>query len=257
MSQATLYEIRDAAAWITLNQPERRNALSDEVVCGLRDGVERALADRAVRAVVITGSGQAFCAGADLKAGGVAAEEGAEQPFARLLDLIWNAPKPVIGRINGHAFGGGIGLVAACDLTVAADTARFSFSEVRVGVVPAMISVVVLPKIGIHNAMWLFLTAERFSAQQARDYGLIHRVVAAGDLDAAVADIIGLVRLGGPNAISEAKRLIRTVPALSMAEAFRHTSALIGRLFASDEAREGMQAFLQKRRPGWAPNDAG
>jgi methylglutaconyl-CoA hydratase len=251
MSEATLYEVRRDVAWVTLNQPERRNALSDDVVVGLLGHLRAAIADARVRAIVVTGAGTAFCAGADLKSGGVAAAEG-ENPFVTVMKTIWEAPKPVIGRINGHAFGGGVGLAAACDLTIAADTAMFSFSEVRVGVIPAMISVVVIPKLGIQNTMWLFLTGERFAAPRAVDLGLIHRAVPATELDAAVDDVAGMIRLGGPNAIREAKQLVRRVPALSMDEGFRYTAKKIGELFASDEAGEGMQAFVGKRKPRWA-----
>src|SRR2546428_279581 len=144
MNAATLYDIRRDAAWITLNQPEKRNALSDELVIGLRDHLRTALADDRVRVIVLTGAGGAVCAGADLKSGGVRGTDAAvENPFVTVLKTIWESPKPIIGRINGHAFGGGVGLTAACDLTIAADSALFSFSEVRVGVIPAMISVVV------------------------------------------------------------------------------------------------------------------
>ena len=251
MSEATLYELRRDVAWITLNQPEKRNALTDEIVAGLLGHLTTAIHDPRVRAIVITGAGTAFCAGADLKSGGVAAGAG-ENPFVTVMKTIWEAPKPVIARINGHAFGGGVGLAAACDLTVAADTAMFSFSEVRVGVIPAMISVVVIPKLGIQNAMWLFLTGERFSARRAIELGLVHRAVPASELDAAVEEIIGLVRLGGPNAIREAKQLVRRIPTLSMDEGFRYTAKKIGELFASEEAAEGMQAFLEKRKPRWA-----
>jgi len=251
MSEATLYELRGDIAWITLNQPEKRNALTDEIVAGLLGHLTTAIHDPRVRAIVITGAGTAFCAGADLKSGGVAAGAG-ENPFVTVMKTIWEAPKPVIARINGHAFGGGVGLAAACDLTVAADTAMFSFSEVRVGVIPAMISVVVIPKLGIQNAMWLFLTGERFSARRAIELGLVHRAVPASELDAAVEEIIGLVRLGGPNAIREAKQLVRRIPTLSMDEGFRYTAKKIGELFASEEAAEGMQAFLEKRKPRWA-----
>ena len=251
MSEATLYELRGDIAWITLNQPEKRNALTDEIVAGLLGHLTTAIHDPRVRAIVITGAGTAFCAGADLKSGGVAAGAG-ENPFVTVMKTIWEAPKPVIARINGHAFGGGVGLAAACDLTVAADTAMFSFSEVRVGVIPAMISVVVIPKLGIQNAMWLFLTGERFSASRAIELGLVHRAVPASELDAAVEEIIGLVRLGGPNAIREAKQLVRRIPTLSMDEGFRYTAKKIGELFASEEAAEGMQAFLEKRKPRWA-----
>jgi methylglutaconyl-CoA hydratase len=251
MTSPILYEVRGPAAWITLNRPEKRNALSDDLVEALLADLRRALADDAVRVIVLTGNGPAFCAGADLKSGGVGASAG-EPPFVTVLKTIWGAPKPVIGRINGHAFGGGVGLVAACDLTIAADTAQFSFSEVRVGVIPAMISVVVLPKLGIQNTMWLFLTGERFGGARAVELGLIHRAVPADGLDAAVLDVIGMVRLGGPNAIREAKQLVRRIPALSMDEGFRSTAEKIAQLFASEEAAEGMRAFAEKRKPGWA-----
>ena len=254
MAEATLYDLRRDAAWITLNQPEKRNALSDEIVRGLLVDLQRAIGDERVRAVVITGAGTAFCAGADLKAGGVAGDEaaGGEHPFVTLMKTIWHSPKPIIARINGTAFGGGVGLAAACDLAIAADTVMFSFSEVRVGVIPAMISVVVIPKLGAHHTMWFFLTGERFSAQRAVELGLIHRAVPPADLDASVGDVLAMLRLGGPNAIRLAKQLIRTVPTLPMDEAFAYTSRLIRELFASDEAAEGMRAFLEKRKPKWA-----
>jgi len=251
MSDATLYEVRRDAAWITLNQPDRRNALSDAIVAGLLDRLRTALADDRVRVIVITGAGSAFCAGADLKSGGVAASAG-ENPFVTVMKTIWEAPKPVIGRVNGAAFGGGVGLAAACDLTVAADTCVFSFSEVRVGVIPAMIAVVVIPKLGIQNAMWLFLTGERFAARRAVELGLIHRCVPAAELDQATDTLVSMVRLGGPNAIREAKQLIRRVPELSMDEAYRYAQKKIGELFASAEAAEGMRAFVEKRKPRWA-----
>lgn len=252
-TNAVLYELRRDVAWITLNQPERRNALGAELVDGLREHLGTAIGDARVRIVVLTGAGPAFCAGADLKSGGLAdADAAAEHPFVTVLKTIWGSPKPVIGRINGHAFGGGIGLTAACDLTIAADTARFAFSEVRVGVIPAIISVLCVPKLGIQNAMWLFLTGERFPAARAVEVGLVHRAVPAAGLDAAIEEAIGLVRLGGPSAVSEAKQLVRRVPHLSLDEGFRWTAARSGELFRSGEAAEGMQAFVEKRKPRWA-----
>jgi len=251
MSEATLYDLQRDVAWITLNQPEKRNALTDGIVAGLLDHLRVAISDARVRTIVITGRGTAFCAGADLKSGGLAAGAG-DNPFVTVMKTIWEAPKPVIGRINGHAFGGGVGLAAACDLTIAAEAAMFSFSEVRIGVIPAMISVVVLPKLGIQNTMWLFLTGERFTAHRAAEIGLIHRAVPAGDLDAAVEDVVKMIRLGGPNAIREAKQLVRRIPTLSMDEGFGYTAKKIGELFASEEAAEGMQAFVEKRKPRWA-----
>jgi methylglutaconyl-CoA hydratase len=251
MSDATLYDVRHDVAWITLNQPERRNALSDAVVTGLLGHLRTAIDDTRVRAIVITGTGSAFCAGADLKSGGVRATE-EENPFVTVMKTIWESPKPVIGRINGHAFGGGVGLAAACDITVAAESAMLSFSEVRVGVIPAMISVVVIPKLGIQNTMWLFLTGERFDARRAVDLGLIHRAVPADDLDKTIDEVVGMIRLGGPNAIREAKQLVRRIPELSMDDGFRYTAKKIGELFASAEAAEGMSAFVEKRKPSWA-----
>jgi methylglutaconyl-CoA hydratase len=251
MSEAALYETRGDAAWITLNQPERRNALSDAMVADLLAHLRRAMADAAVRVVVVTGAGPAFCAGADLKAGGIGAASAAENPFVQVMQTIWDAPKPVIGRVNGHAFGGGVGLAAACDLTVAVDSATFAFSEVRVGVIPAMISVVVIPKLGIQNAMWLFLTGERFTADRAVGLGLIHRAVPAASLDAAVEDVIGMIRLGGPTAVREAKQLVRRIPTLSMQDGFEFAATKIAALFASEEAAEGMRAFAEKRKPAW------
>jgi len=253
MATATLYEKRNESAWITLDQPERRNALSDALVGELLAHLDGALGDPEVRLIVLTGNGPAFCAGADLKAGGMrAADEGDEQPFVRLLRTLWNSPKPVLARVNGHAFGGGLGLMAACDLVVASSAAKFSFSEVRIGVVPAMISVVVLPKIGVNEGMWLFLTGERFDAERACEIGLVHRVAAPEELDAAVQRVVDMIRLGGPQAVSAAKRLVRRVPTLSMDEGFRYTADLIGGLFASPEAHEGMRAFTEKRPPAWA-----
>jgi methylglutaconyl-CoA hydratase len=251
MSTPTLYEVRGPAAWITLNRPDNRNALSNDLVEGLLGDLRRALADEAVRIIVLTGNGTVFCAGADLKSGGVSPTAG-EPAFVTVMKTIWDSPKPVLGRINGHAFGGGVGLACVCDLTVAVDTAQFSFSEVRVGVIPAMISVVVLPKLGIHQGMWLFLTGERFAAPRAVDLGLVHRAVPAEALDAAVDEVIGMVRLGGPNAIREAKQLVRRIPKMEMDEAFRFTGEKIAQLFASAEAAEGMLAFAEKRKPKWA-----
>lgn len=250
MSTPTLYEVRGPAAWITLNRPDNRNALSNDLVDGLLADLRQGLADDAVRVIVLTGNGPIFCAGADLKSGGVSATAG-EPPFVTVMKTIWNSPKPVLARVNGSAFGGGVGLAAVCDLSVAVDSAQFSFSEVRVGVIPAMISVVVLPKLGIQQGMWLFLTGERFAAPRAVELGLIHRAVPAEKLDESVDEIVSMVRLGGPIAIREAKQLVRRIPSMSMDEAFRYTGEKIAQLFASPEAAEGMMAFAEKRKPKW------
>jgi len=251
-SAGTRYELRQGAAWITLDRPESRNALSDELVCELAAHLGAAMRDDAVRAVVLTGSGKAFCAGADLKnRGGGAVAAAGRSPFVAILESIWDGPKPVIAAVNGHAFGGGVGLVAACDIAIAVDTALFSFSEVRIGVIPAMISVVVLPKLGANRTMQLFLTGERFDAHRAAAYGLVHEVVAAGQLKDAVDAAVGAICQGGPVAIREAKRLVRTIPTLSTAEAFAFAERKAAEIFASAEAAEGMAAFAAKRKPSW------
>lgn len=253
MADHILYDLRGGAAWVTLNRPEARNALSDPLVLELGAALRQAIDDPAVRLIVLTGAGAAFCAGADLKSGGMKnAGDGEQNPFVGVLTTIWNAPKPVVARVNGHAFGGGVGLVAACDIAIAADGAMFSFSEVRIGVIPAMISVVVIPKLGIQQAMWLFLTGERFTAPRAVEVGLLHRHVPADALDAAVEDVAAMIRLGGPNAVREAKQLVRRIPGMPMDAAFRYTSERIAELFASEEAAEGMLAFVEKRKPRWA-----
>jgi methylglutaconyl-CoA hydratase len=149
------------------------------------------------------------------------------------------------------AFGGGVGLVAAADIAIAADTAKFAFSEVRVGVIPAMISVVVLPKLGIHQGMRLFLTGETFDAARALQYGLLHRVVPPDQLVQAVEQEAALIALGGPNAVREAKQLVRTIPRLSMEDGFAYAAEKIAGLFSSPEAAEGMAAFVGKRKPKW------
>jgi methylglutaconyl-CoA hydratase len=253
MQEYTLSERRGRAAWITLNQPQNRNALSAGLIAELRAHLEAAVADEAVRVIVLTGNGPVFCAGADLKSGGGAvAPSGQRNPFVDILKLVWNGPKPVIAAVNGHAFGGGVGLVAAVDIAIAVETAKFAFSEVRVGVIPAMISVVVLPKLGVHHGMRLFLTGETFDAGRALGYGLLHRVVSASELDAAVQAEVEAIALGGPTAVREAKHLVRTIPHLSMDDGFAYAEAKIAELFASEEAAEGMMAFAGKRKPRWA-----
>ena len=252
-SHPTRYEIRGRAAWITLDAPENRNALSAQMVQELGGHLRVASEDPAVRVIVLTGSGPAFCAGADLKGGANAAgtRESGQNPYIDIIRLIWEGSKPVIAAVNGHAFGGGIGLVAAADIAIAAEGARFAFSEVRVGVIPAMISVVVLPKLGLQQTTRLFLTGARFGAADALHYRLVHRVVPGEELGAAVQEEIDQLLLGGPIAVGEAKQLIRTVSRLPLDEAFRYAEDKVAALFASPEAAEGMAAFLEKRRPKW------
>ena len=250
--EASEYEIRNRAAWIRMNRPENRNALSAELLGELSRRLRTAMDDPGVRVVVLTGSGRAFCAGADLKSRGVGVAGGtAENDFVEILEQMREGPKPVICAVNGHAFGGGIGLVAAADIAIAVRGAKFAFSEVRIGVIPAIISVVVLPKLGEHHAMRLFLTGERFSAVEALGYGLVHRVVEDCDLESAVRAEIDAIAKGAPSAVAAAKRLVREIPRLAPDDAYAAATEKIAKLFASAEAAEGLAAFVQKRPPSW------
>ena len=251
-TEATLYEVGTSAAWITLNRPENRNALSAVLVNELFDHIQGALADDAVRSIVITGADPAFCAGADLKSPPGQIIDGQRTvPYTEVLNAILESPKPVIAAVNGAAFAGGLGLVGAADIVLMAEEAQCSFSEVRIGVIPAVISVVCLPKLGVHHGMKLFLTGERFSGSQAVTMGLAHRAVPRAMLTAAVQKEVDMINLGGPIAVTECKKLVRRVPELSVQEGFEVTSEWSGRMFRSDEAAEGMAAFREKRKPGW------
>ena len=254
------YDVAAGMATITIDNPERRNVLDAASIAGLRQALADAAADAAVRVVVLTGSGNTFCAGADLAGAtsGDAASFAGSGPRAlvALLEDLLDHPKPTIAKVQGHVAGGGNGLVAACDLAVAADTAKFAFSEVRVGVAPAVISVVCLARLNRGDAYELLLTGERVSAERVRAAGMLTRVVAADALDAEVAALVGQLALGGPNALAATKELLRKVPTMSRTEAFGWTADLSGQLFASDEARAGMTAFLTRTPPAWAPAPA-
>ena len=206
-TEATLYEIRNGAAWITLNRPENRNALSAILVTELFDHITASNANDDVRCIVITGNGPAFCAGADLKSPPGQLSEGSDRavPYHDVLTAILESPKPVIAAVNGAAFAGGLGLVGASDIVVTRTDIQMSFSEVRIGVIPAIISVVCMPKLGTHHGMKLFLTGERFDGQQAVDMGLAHISVPEGQLISAVEEQIAMINLGGPIAVQECK----------------------------------------------------
>lgn len=243
-----------AVATITLDAPQRKNALAPELVARLADHLDAAYSDDRVRVVVLTNTGTTFCAGADLKAarpqvGSGAAGRGFTDVFERLLD----GPKPVIGRIAGHCTGGGVGLAAACDLSVIADDSIVAFTEVRIGVAPAIISVVCMPKLRAADAMDLFLTGERIPAARAVEVGLLNRVVPRPDLDTAVDELVASLLRGGPNALAASKSLVRRVPGMARAEAFAWTGELSASLFASEEAQAGIAAFRDRRDPPWRP----
>lgn len=244
----------------TLVDPESRNALGAALVQGLRDALAAANRDPGVRALVVTNEGSTFCAGANLKERSGASGRGSGSGmggFEALLHEIQTSPTPVVGRIAGHVMGGGNGLAAALDIAIAADDVKFGFTEVRLGVAPAIISVVCLPKMRRGEALEVFLRGNRFSAARAAELGLISRAVPAAELDAAVGEVLDDLRRGGPNALGFAKRLVYEVPALARKDAFPWAAALSAELFAGEEAREGMAAFLGRRPPAWAKPDEG
>jgi methylglutaconyl-CoA hydratase len=256
---AVRYAVTEAVATLTMDQPHNRNALTPALMAGLAQGLETALADEAVGVVVLTNPGPAFCAGADLSGGSPAGPAGGKRRGARrdgLADLlagIQDSSKPVVARIAGHCVAGGIGLAAACDISIADDAARFGFTEVRIGVAPAIISVVCLPKLRRADALELFLSGERISAARAAEVGLITRAVPAAGLDAEVVAVVAKLLAGGPSALAAAKRLVYTIPGMDREAAFTRTTEVSQALFASAEAAEGMAAFREKRLPSWAP----
>jgi methylglutaconyl-CoA hydratase len=230
---------------VTLAKPDRRNAFDANLIAALTEAFAH-VGD--ARAVVLAGEGQSFCAGADVEwqrsAIELSYEENVEDALRlyRMCETIDLCPAPVIARVQGYALGGGSGLVACADVAIAAPDATFGFSEVKLGIIPAVISPFVLPKIGTHARRY-FLTGERFDAEAALRIGLVHEV--ADDLDAAVERVVGEVLTAGPEAAREAKKLIRERP--EGEEAAR----IAARLRASDEGQEGLRAFLERREPGW------
>lgn len=235
---------------LTLDDEENRNALGPDLIEQLMAAIDAADADPAVRAIVLTNHGSVFCAGADLRAGARAraGAPGGMDLFSRFR----KSPKPFVGKINGHCVAGGMGLAAAMDISVAIDTAKFGFTEVRIGVAPAMISVLCLPRMRPADAASAFLRGNRFLAPEAVRLGLITEAVPADELDGAVDAILDDLRLAGPNALAATKALLTTVPGLSIDAAFEWTAALSAELFRQDEAQEGMAAFREKRPPSWA-----
>ena len=251
---ATLYAVAGGVATITLNRPERKNSLSTELVNSLGDNLVKAMAQDEVRAVVLTNVGNTFCAGADLKSEtpGVAPTE-VRHTFVEVFDMILDGPKPVLGRIDGHATGGGVGLVAVCDISVMRDDAKIGFTEARIGVAPAVISVVCLPKMNRADASELFLTGERITPERAAEVGLINKAAPADDLDAALDHYLSMVVRCGPLALAACKELITKVPAMDRDKAFEYTAVRSRGLFESDEATEGISAFRERRDASWVP----
>ena len=251
-------QTQDRVARIYLNRPEVRNAFNDAVVVELAEAFTRLGQDPGLRAIVLGGHGKAFCAGGDLVWMRSIADYDWDQNQAdahRLAEMLWaihDCPLPVVGRIHGDCYAGGMGLAAACDVLVAAEGVHFCLSEARLGLLPATISPYVLRAMGEQAARRYFLTAERFSAAQAHSMGFVHEVVAPQALDAKVDEIVALLVANGPAAVKACKRLVRDFAGREITADLRaETARRIADIRASEEGREGVQAFLDKREPGW------
>ena len=244
-------------ARVTLNRPDVRNAFNDDLIRELTAWAESVQAGGPVRVAVLSGAGKAFCAGADLtwmaRAVTYSHEENIADArrLARMLDVLNRLPIPLIGRVQGAALGGGVGLAAVCDIVVAAEDAIFGFTEVKLGIIPAVISPFALAKIGQSAARELFLTGARFSAARAREIGLVHTVVEAADLDRAVAKHVNDLLSSGPRAVAAAKALVASMASSDPDAAAEHSVEAIARQRVSPEGQEGMRAFLEKRTPAW------
>lgn len=251
-TQHLLTELNGGVLTITLIDEDNRNALSSSLVSELTAEMDRADADDDVRVVVVTNTGRVFCAGADLseRSGSDAAPAAADP--ALVLGRIIRSPKPYVGRIDGHAIAGGLGLAAAMDISVTRSDAKYGFSEVRLGLAPAIISVICLPKMRRAEAASAMLRGNRFDGTEAARLGLVTESVEPELLDGRVDAIVNDLLRGGPNALAATKQLIRDVPSKTFDEALDWAAALSASLFASKEGQEGMTAYLEKRRPDWA-----
>jgi methylglutaconyl-CoA hydratase len=254
-------EIRGAAAWLWLNRPALHNALNEDLIRELTLVVRGFSDDPAIRVIVLSGRGRSFCAGADIESmkrlgeAGAAENRDSARELAELFHAIAWSPKPTIARVNGSAIGGGLGLVSACDIAIAAQDAKFAASEVRLGLIPATIAPYVVRAIGQRWARRLFQTAERITAEQAEKIGLVHEAVEAEGLDVRVEAIVNDLLMGAPAAQHAAKELIDAVAGRPItAELVEYTAERIAVIRAQDEAQEGLSAFLEKRKPGWVPH---
>lgn len=255
--QTIEYVVQDRVALVTLNRPEVHNAFNEVMIRELKRVFDDIGRRDEVRAVVLTGQGKSFCAGADLNWMRRIKDASYEENLGEALELsdmlygIYASSKPTICRVNGTAIGGGTGLVAVCDIAVACDTAKFSFSEVKMGLIPACISPYVVKKCGEGRCREFFLTGERLTAERALAAGLVNAVVGPVELDRAVDEYVTQLLSSGPVAVATCKELLRIVPQMSYDEMKKYTAEVIARLRVSEEGQEGMDAFFEKRKPKW------
>jgi len=249
--------IENKIARVYLNRPEVHNAFNEVMIAELTDIFTRITKDDEVRVVVLTGKGESFCAGADLnwmkRMINFSYEQNLEDSLklAELFYLMYSLPKPIIAAVNGAAIGGGTGLVAVCDIAIASETAKFSLSEVKLGLVPACISPYVIRKVGEGRCREFFLTGERVTAQKALELGLVNQVVPLTQLHMAVDEKVTQLLSSGPKAIAMCKELLKNVPGMSFDQAKTYTAEMIASMRIGDEGQEGMSAFLEKRKPKW------
>ena len=251
-------ERRGPAVWLWLNRPELRNALNDQVMNALSEALSELEKDGSCRVIVLAGRGPAFCAGGDLARMEQAAKmtkarsKTEAMRFAKLLLRMHGYAKPLIARVHGPAFAGGMGLVAACDLVVAAEEAEFCLPEVRIGLVPAMISPYIVRALGEHHARRYVLTGERLQAREAHRIGFAHECVPLADLDARVEKFAAQLAQGGPAALASSKKLLaRVAKAPASLKIAAETAGVLAATRAGEEAREGIRSFLEKRKPRW------
>jgi len=261
--QTLQVELNGAVASVWLNRPDVRNAFNDSTIAEITHAFRALGADERVGVIVLGARGAAFCAGADLNwmkkmASYSDSENRADAAqLAAMLSAIYTCPRPVVARVQGDCYAGGMGLVAACDIAVAAEQVQFCLSEVKLGLIPATISPYVIKAMGENAARRYFLTAERFSAFDALRIGFVHATCADENLDGAVGAIVKSLLANSPNAVREAKRLVRDVAGQPITPALIHdTVGRIAVIRASHEGREGVRSFLEKRKPSWLPADA-
>ena len=261
MTQAIRISAQGGIATVVLSRPDVRNAFNDEVIAELSQAFIQLGDDPQVRAIVLMAEGPAFCAGADLnwmrRMADYSREENEQdaEKLAFMLRTIYECPKPTIARVQGDVYAGGMGLVACCDMAVSVDTANYCLSEVKLGLIPATIGPYVIRAMGPRASHRYFLTAERFSAAEARRIGFVHEVVPADQLDATVSAWVQALLAASPNAIKECKKLVQYVADRDITRLLiDHTVKAIADIRASDEGKEGVQSFLNKRKPAWMVN---
>lgn len=245
-------------ATVALNRPEVHNALNEQLMIELTTCFKELRKNDDIRVIILTGKGRSFCAGADLNWMKSMAKYTKQENIkdstllSDLFEAIYTCPKPVIGRINGHTFGGGIGLIATCDITIAVTGLKFAFSEVKLGIIPSVISTYVVKRIGLSNMRRLFITGERFSSEYAKEIGLIDYVTSEEEFDSMIQEYIELLYSSGPKAIAEVKNLIDKCEKLDLYNYKKFTVEKIAELRISSEGQEGINAFLEKRKSKWS-----